>query len=62
MLSWIAASRQRRVHSPTTGLPCISSRIAGGMQAWRKEGLPVQPRPDEFEGPDYTGAGPGASN
>jgi hypothetical protein len=28
-----------------------------------KEGLPVQPRPDEeFEGPDYTGAGPGASN
>jgi rhodanese-related sulfurtransferase len=37
-----------------------AASIEGGMQAWRKEGLPVQPRPDEeFEGPDYTGAGPG---
>jgi rhodanese-related sulfurtransferase len=32
-----------------------AASIDGGMEAWAKEGLPVQPRPDEeFEGPDYS--------
>jgi rhodanese-related sulfurtransferase len=40
-----------------------AASIDGGMKAWVGEDLPVQPRADqEFEGPDYTGAGPGASS
>lgn len=39
-----------------------AASIDGGMEAWMDEPLPTQPRPDEeFEGPDYTSAGPGAS-
>ena len=40
-----------------------AASIDGGLNAWKEEGLPTQPRSaQEFEGPDYTGAGPGASN
>jgi rhodanese-related sulfurtransferase len=40
-----------------------AASIDGGMKSWTAEGLPVQPRSaQEFEGPDYTGAGPGASS
>ncbi len=40
-----------------------AASINGGMEAWLNEDLPLQPRDhDEFKGPDYTGAGPGASN
>jgi rhodanese-related sulfurtransferase len=40
-----------------------AASIDGGMEAWSAEGLPLQPRDhDEFKGPDYTGAGPGASS
>ena len=39
-----------------------AASIDGGLDAWKGEGLPTQPRShQEFEGPDYTGAGPGAS-
>jgi len=39
-----------------------AASIDGGLNAWKGEGLPTQPRAhQEFEGPDYTGAGPGAS-
>jgi rhodanese-related sulfurtransferase len=38
-----------------------AASIDGGLNAWTGEGLPTQPRThQEFEGPDYTGAGPGA--
>jgi rhodanese-related sulfurtransferase len=39
-----------------------AASIDGGIDAWMSEGLPLQPRShQEFKGPDYTGAGPGAS-
>jgi rhodanese-related sulfurtransferase len=39
-----------------------AASIDGGLNAWMREGLPTLPRShQEFEGPDYTGAGPGAS-
>ena len=39
-----------------------AASIDGGMKAWIDEPLPTQPRADkEFEGPDYSDAGPGAS-
>jgi rhodanese-related sulfurtransferase len=39
-----------------------AASIDGGMEAWMSDGLSVQPRAaEEFEGPDYTGAGPGGS-
>jgi rhodanese-related sulfurtransferase len=39
-----------------------AASIDGGLNAWKGEGLPTLPRShQEFEGPDYTGAGPGAS-
>jgi rhodanese-related sulfurtransferase len=38
-----------------------AASIDGGLNAWEREGLPTQPRSaQEFKGPDYTGAGPGA--
>ena len=38
-----------------------AASIEGGIKAWSSDGLPMQPRPDEeYEGPDYTHAGPGA--
>jgi rhodanese-related sulfurtransferase len=38
-----------------------AASIDGGLNAWKGEGLPTQPRShEEFKGPDYTGAGPGA--
>ena len=38
-----------------------AASIEGGMSAWQGERLPEQPRADEeYEGPDYTHAGPGS--
>lgn len=37
-----------------------AANVKGGMDAWRDDDLPMQPRADEeYEGPDYTDAGPG---
>ena len=37
-----------------------AASIEGGMEAWKGEGLPMQPRDhDEFKGPDYGDAGRG---